>query len=167
MQTNGICNDPRNELEVVVHAANGLIAEESQAQTMAREQPIEVAGREVVDVAMRLPVVPSRQDLLCCRTSLTFGTMTMSRPPSRRDATAEPTRPSGSFTCSSTLSKMMASAIPIEPGPSKRPWRTSRPRARQNAARSALGSSPTYRYRSSRAKTCAKPPQPAPTSTTL
>ena len=57
MQTDRVCNNPRNELEVVVHAANGLKAEESQAQAMTHEQSVEVASREVVDVAMRLPVV--------------------------------------------------------------------------------------------------------------
>ena len=57
MQTNGIGNDPRNELKVVLCSANRLKAEESQTQAMTREESVEVASREVVDVTMRLPVV--------------------------------------------------------------------------------------------------------------
>ena len=44
--------------------------------------------------------------------SARFGTITTSTPPARSDAIASRTRPRGSSTCSSTLSKTIASATP-------------------------------------------------------
>jgi len=57
VQADSVGEHAGQKREVVTQRADGLPPEETQSQSMALEQASEIVGREIVDVAMRLPVM--------------------------------------------------------------------------------------------------------------